>query len=278
MNGRIWAENRSGGGARVCFTARFAAAAQARPEDAATESHADEPRPVTPAGSLHALRILAADDSEENRFLVAEYLKDLGCHVDFAENGQTAVEKFSSGVYDLVLMDLQMPVMDGYAATRRMRNWEEEQECEPVPIIALTASALDAELQKAVHAGCTACLRKPVRLHTLLEAVQKYCGGVTAPLEKTMVRVDARLRAAVPGYLDSRRGDVRTLLEAVELLDYETARSLGHKMSGTGGAYGFPRITEIGATIERAAKAGDSAAIRSGAAELSRYLEQIELA
>jgi CheY-like chemotaxis protein len=195
--------------------------------------------------------------------------------VDFAENGQTAVEKFSSGVYDLVLMDLQMPVMDGYAATRRMRGWEKEQKREPVPIIALTASALDAELQKAVHAGCTACLRKPVRLHTLLEAVQKYGG---APLEKTVVRVDARLRAAVPGYLESRRRDVRTLLEAVERSDYETARSLGHKMSGTGGAYGFPRITEIGATIERAAKAGDSAAIRSGAAELSRYLEQIELA
>ena len=70
---------------------------------------------------------------------------------------------------------------------------------------------------------------------------------------------------------------MRTLLEAVERSDYETIHALGHKMSGTGGSYGFPRITEIGAAIERAARERDSAAIRSGAAELSAYLEQIEL-
>jgi len=178
-------------------------------------------------------------------------------------------------------MDLQMPVMDGYAATRLMRGREEEQKREPIPIIALTASALDSELQKALHAGCTACLRKPVRLLTLLEAVATYGRrpGVSlpAPLERIVVRVDARLRAVIPGYLDSRRADVRTLLEAAERSDYQTVRDVGHKMSGTGGAYGFPRITEIGAAIERAAKAGDSAGIRSGADELSKYLEQIEL-
>ena len=108
------------------------------------------------------------------------------------------------------------------------------------------------------------CLRKPVRLHTLVEAVGKYAAkpglGEPAALERILVRVDARLRAVIPGYLDTRREDVRTLLEAVERSDYETIHALGHKMSGTGGSYGFPRITEIGAAIERAAKERDSAA------------------
>ena len=277
MNGRIWAENRPGGGATFCFTARFAAALV----DAERTARPVEPAHPAPSGSFSEIRILVVDDSEENRFLLAEYLKDLGCDLDFAENGQIAAGKFCSGAYDLVLMDLQMPVMDGYAATRRMRGWEAEQKRGPTPIIALTASALDAELQQALHSGCTACLRKPVRLLTLLEAVGKYGAkrgaGASAPVERTVVRVDARLRAAIPGYLDSRGADVRTLLEAVERSDYETIHALGHKMSGTGGSYGFPRITEIGAAIERAARERDSAAIRSGAAELSAYLEQIEL-
>jgi len=100
-------------------------------------------------------------------------------------------------------------------------------------------------------------------LHTLVEAVGKYAAKAgarePAPLERILVRVDARLRAVIPGCLDTRR-EVRTLLDAAERSDYETIRAVGHQMSGTGGSYGFPKITEIGAAIERAAKERDSAA------------------
>jgi PAS domain S-box-containing protein len=203
MKGRIWAENRPGGGTTFNFTARFGLAALETP---AHESQADPARAVR-AGPVSALSILVVDDSEENRFLVAQYLKDLGCHLEFAENGQIAIDKFGSGVYDLVLMDLQMPVMDGYAATRRIRGWEEEQKRPLTPIIALTASALEAELQKALDAGCTAHLRKPVRLLTLLEAIGKYTarpGAGRAATERILVRADARLRAVIPGYLERK--------------------------------------------------------------------------
>jgi CheY-like chemotaxis protein len=88
------------------------------------------------------LRILLVDDSADNRLLVQAYLKTYPYQLDLAENGEVAVEKFKSGKYDLVLMDMRMPVMDGYTATIAIRAWESQSGSEPTPIIALTAFAL----------------------------------------------------------------------------------------------------------------------------------------
>jgi PAS domain S-box-containing protein len=277
MEGRIWAESRPGTGAIFNFTARFGLAS---PETRGRPEGQTAPTLAIPAGPVGGLRILVADDSEDNRFLVAQYLKDLGCHLEFAEDGQVAIEKFGSGNFDLVLMDLQMPVLDGYEAARCIRQWEEEQKRPLTPIIALTASALESELQKAIDAGCTACLRKPIRLITLLEAIGKYAAVLSAgstATERILVRADARLRAVIPRYLENRRGDVAAILRALERREYEPIRDLGHKMSGTGSAYGFSRITEIGTALEGAAKEGNPDEIRARVTELSKYLEQVEI-
>jgi len=277
MGGRIWAESQAGGGATLYFTADFGIPGS---EVSAPAETPGESQYTQAASSFPGLRILVVDDSEENRFLVAEYLKDLGCEIEFAKNGEIAVEKFCSGVYGLVLMDLQMPVMDGYTATRRIRGWEKEQGRPPTPILALTASALTAELQRALDAGCTAYVRKPVRLVTLVEAVGKYAATTTpatVPPTRILVRADARIRAVIPGYLQNRREDARVILEAVERSDYETIRELGHKMNGSGGGYGFPRITEIGHALEIASRERNADVIHSRVAELSAYLDQVDV-
>jgi len=95
-------------------------------------------------------------------------------HIDIAENGEIAVEKFQSEKYDLVLMDMQMPVMDGYSATREIRKWENQKGVKATPVIALTAYATKEERQKSLDVGCTAHLTKPIRKATLLEAIYKY--------------------------------------------------------------------------------------------------------
>jgi two-component system sensor histidine kinase/response regulator len=133
------------------------------------------PAQQQPREDKGALRILLVDDSPDNRLLVQAYLKKSPYRMDMAENGEAAVEKFKSDRYDLVLMDIQMPVMDGYIATRTIREWESQSALKPTPIIALTAFALKDEMQKSLEAGCDAHLTKPIKKAILMEAITKIC-------------------------------------------------------------------------------------------------------
>ena len=119
------------------------------------------------------LKILLVDDSIDNRLLVNQYLKNLPYELDMAENGEIAVAKFARGTYDLVLMDMRMPVMDGYTAVGEIRQWEREHGREPTPIVALTASALETDVRNCLDAGCTAHLSKPVKKSSLLLAIHQ---------------------------------------------------------------------------------------------------------
>ena len=140
-----------------------------------------EPSPV--AGSpfsevLPALKILLVDDSPDNRVLIQAYLKSTPCHIEMAEDGESGVQKFTAGRYDLVLMDMQMPVTDGYSATRAIRKWEKEHSVKATPIIALSAFALKEEIQKSLAAGCSSHLTKPIRKAVLMEAIAAHTGSL----------------------------------------------------------------------------------------------------
>ncbi len=126
---------------------------------------------------IRPLHILLVEDSEDNRLLIQTYLKKTVHSLDTAENGAIAVEKFKHGKYDLVLMDMQMPVMDGYSATREIRLYERDQGLKEIPIIALTAYALKGDEKKSLDAGCTAHLTKPIKKAKLLEFLSQYADG-----------------------------------------------------------------------------------------------------
>ena len=106
-----------------------------------------------PEPPLPALRILLAEDSPDNCTITMAYLQDTPYRVEIAENGAIACEKFTAGHYDLVLMDRQMPVMDGLTATRAIRAWEQANHRPPTPIIALTASALKGDRESVWRRG-----------------------------------------------------------------------------------------------------------------------------
>ncbi len=122
----------------------------------------------------HALKILVVEDGKENRMLIRAYLKKSPHTLDMAENGQEGFEKFKSAHYDMVLMDMRMPVMDGYTATQEIRRWEQVQGRTATPIIALTAHALKADRQKCLDAGCSDYLSKPVKKVDLLKKIEEH--------------------------------------------------------------------------------------------------------
>ena len=118
------------------------------------------------------LRILLVDDSCDNRALIEAYLKNTRYHIEQAENGQQAIDQYIAGRFDLVLMDIQMPIVDGYEAVKRIRSWERDTHRSRTPIIALTASALEEAATLIIAAGCDAHVTKPVRKSTLLKAIR----------------------------------------------------------------------------------------------------------
>ena len=125
-------------------------------------------------------KLALVEDNADNRLLVQAYFKKMPYAIDEAENGAIAVEMFKAGNYDLVLMDIQMPIMDGYSATRAIRAIEHETGRRRAPILALTASVLAEDLGKALEAGCDAHIAKPVKKAALLAAVHKAMGGAEA--------------------------------------------------------------------------------------------------
>ncbi|MGB4068837.1 MAG: response regulator [Nitrospira sp.] len=144
----------------------------AMPGSARQESEALPERSTLPS-----CRILLVEDLEDNRDVVALFLKNTTYQLDMAENGAVAFEKFQRSTYDLVLMDMQMPVMDGLQATAVIRQWEREQQRQPTPIVALTANAFKEETDKSLGAGCTAHLTKPIKKKTLLTAITHYANA-----------------------------------------------------------------------------------------------------
>jgi CheY-like chemotaxis protein len=143
----------------------------------AKQTHAQEPAPAAQSNAiptLQPLRLLVVDDSQDNQLLVQSYLKATHDQITQAQNGQIALDLCRTQRFDVVLMDMQMPVMDGLTATRMIREWERSQQRPSMPIIALTALVLNEELAKVQEAGCTSRLTKPIRKPTLLAALDPY--------------------------------------------------------------------------------------------------------
>jgi len=280
MGGRVWVESAVGKGSVFSF---------AVPLEIPTEPahRATVPVGTSPERSPPALQILLVEDSPDNRTITVAFLQHTPYQVDIAENGAIACEKFIAGHYDLVLMDRQMPVMDGLTATRAIRAWEQANQRPPTPIIALTAAALKGDREKCIAAGCTSYLTKPIKQEVLLQAIKEIhehsvvepaiWKPTGVPQDPILVRANPKIADLVPGFLQNRRQEVVAMLNALNQADFETVESLGHGMKGAGSSWGFQRITDIGAGLEQAAKSADTGASRKWVNELSSYLDRVEI-
>lgn len=185
MGGKISAQSELESGSTFRFNARFGVQEGAR--DAASSLVASTTklsRPLTlgngaahpsraPSPPSRPLRILVADDSADNRMVISAFLKNTPYCIDEVENGALAVEHFMAHKYDLVLMDIQMPVMDGHAAARAIRDWERDNHRTPTPIVALSAAALSESFIESRAAGCDQHVTKPIRKAALLDVIDR---------------------------------------------------------------------------------------------------------
>jgi len=270
MGGQLGCTSELGKGSTFYLAAPFAIRGEtAIPENAGTEAAGI--RPQQTGGPKEISHVLLAEDSEYNVLLVRAYLKNSGIDLEVAENGKIAVEKVNSHRPDLILMDLQMPVMDGLEATRAIRQAEGRIGERPIPILALTADAGQEAVSRSLCAGCSEHLSKPIKRTTLLEAIARHTHGIIR------ITPPEGIEGLVPNYLASIRRDMATMMTAIGEQDCEIAGRLGHQFKGTGHGYGFPEITQAGTAIELAARSANEGEIRKQILSLAAYLDRVEV-
>ncbi len=222
------------------------------------------------AARLDGLRILVAEDGLDNQRLIRVVLTKAGAEVEVAENGRIAMERVEAKPPDIILMDMQMPEMDGYQATRLLREKGVD-----IPIVALTAHALTEDRELCLSAGCTDYMSKPIDRRQLVETVAKLTGGRTSAVADADGG-KASETPAVQGAITSEYADDSDLAEVIDEFiaglgdqvvamrqalangHFEEFRRLSHQLKGAGGSYGFPCLTDVAKKLEELAKAADT--------------------
>ncbi len=208
-------------------------------------------------------RILLVEDGRDNQRLLSTHLKMAGADVVIAENGQIAVDLVSSDIFDLVLMDMEMPVMNGYSAVRELRRREFK-----LPIIALTAYAMAEDRKKCLDAGCTDYLSKPIDRDVLLRTVSQYLGkdaaaallpqptaapvvpaAAAGPIKSTLAEYPG-MKLIIDEFVAGLPGEVRKMTDFLAQNDMASLRRVVHQLRGAGGGYGFAFLTEPATSAE----------------------------
>ena len=258
-------------------------------DQAAFESLQEAPRPPEAAGawSFPPVRVLVVDDGAENRQLVRLVLEECGIRVSDAENGQAALDMIARESFAAVLMDVQMPIMDGFTATRRLR-----EAGNTVPVIALTANAMKGFEQEIEAAGFSGYLTKPVDLDALLADLAGRLGGsrIAAPvdsappqaanesLEEPIVSRLAqhpRLQSVVIRFAEQLPGKLSAMEAALQRADCRELGELAHWLKGSGGTVGYDAFFEPARSLEESARVDDIEAIAGKLAELRAMAARI---
>ena len=283
LGGDISVRSEPGRGSTFSLTIEGGALAESQMLTGLTESQfaPNEPGQSAPQLTLNG-RILLAEDGRDNQRLISAYLREAGAEVVVAENGRVAVEKARAESFALILMDMQMPEMDGYAATSELRR-----RGITVPVIALTAHAMSGDREKCLRCGCTDYLTKPIDAELLLNTVATYLladARTAEPVDKsgaerlvsTMVD-DGVVKRLLPDFIAELPSEVGKLLSLLRASELDELRRVAHQLKGAGKGYGFALITETAARAECAVAEGQALDLIAAEVEsLVRLIRRVE--
>ncbi len=296
MEGSIRVESEPGQGSRFMFTARLGLSTATISPAAVPEALV--PRRVEPGDALflqlRGARVLLVDDNEVNQELGSDILAEAGVVVDLASNGEQAVAKVLQNPYDAVLMDWQMPVMDGFEATLRIRA---EPRLADLPILAVTANAMSGDRARCLAAGMNDHIPKPIDVHQLLSTlalwIKRPAVAALQTAEIAAHNTPMQDLPKLPGVdmgpaLARLRGDVRqyrklmlrfaqahaqtpaTLASQLQARDYADARRLAHTLKGLAANLGAEILRQAAQALEQALETPESAPL----ADLQQHVQQ----
>jgi signal transduction histidine kinase/CheY-like chemotaxis protein len=247
--------------------------------------------PVLQAAAIAAGRsgrLLLAEDNEINTMLARTILEQAGYDVDCVVNGAEAVEAARQGGFDAILMDMQMPVMDGLEATRRIRALEGPASA--TPIIAMTANAMRKDHDACVAAGMNEFISKPIEADSFLATIARFMGAElwedathAAAAARPTVDIDPakldglarllpaeRLLQIINGYLAAARGRLAQIENLAEAMDFAGLAREAHDLKATAGTFGAERLRALAEQLERACQSHDDAEAPRLVGEISR--------
>jgi PAS domain S-box-containing protein len=274
MGGTIGAESLEGQGSTFWFTAvlELALPSQQPPTDERVDVSRASCRRRRALGA-RVSRILVAEDTPTNRKVVLAQLRKLGCQGSAVANGAEAVEALRHGRYDAVLMDCEMPVMDGFEATRLIRASNRKN----IPIVALTASVMQADRERCLSEGMNDFLAKPVELDQLAEVLDKWLPAIAVFDEEALLRRlmgDRKLAGAtLKGFLQDVPSQLNNLRQRLDAADAPGARSQAHALKGAAATVAAEGLCAAAREMERA---GNSAQLDLCGELLPRVVEEFE--
>ncbi len=244
------------------------------------------------------IRVLLAEDNPMNQKLAIALLKKAGYSVDAVENGQMVLDALGRASYDLVLMDVQMPEMDGLKATRAIR--EKEGEKSHIPIIAMTAHAMKGDKERCLQAGMDDYISKPIEPQVMIDTIEKWAKpyrrrtalprqgrspkgdrskGLPIDLETALSRFDNDrefLRQLLQEFLEVAPEQLGTLDEAVRRGDAKTLQSEAHRLKGAAGNLSARFIADLALELETSGRNGDLSGAEKTIAELRTELKKLQ--
>ena len=198
-------------------------------------------------------RALLVEDMPDNRKVLKFYLEAAGLSVDTMNNGRQGVQQALQDEYDLVLMDMQMPELDGYEAARRLRAAGYRQ-----PIIALTAHAMASDRERCIRAGCSDYITKPVEYQRLLSVIGHYCERIDPPGfdadSSSDIPANATFQDLVQEYVRGLPERIQSVQAAVAEPDFAKLETLLHQTIGSAGSYGFQQLSECASLMQDAVR------------------------